>query len=209
MKSEKNLLSKIKERKVLLLLLLLIPFISIIAIIGFRHNYAPTNEEIIEYIKKSKAYTSKAEYKIKNSKGEYKEDTNIYYCKDVGMRIEFGQDRIKIYKDGYISMQDKGGKYELEKDFDSLYPLSFVSNLLCGDIEEINEGAEEWGDIQYLEIKVNLSNINDHMTSAKIYINKEDKTPIVTKIYDKDGKSRVDIVYKEFNYLKEIDKNLF
>ena len=203
MKSEKNLLNKIKERKVLLLLLLLIPFISIIAIIGFRHNYAPTNEEIIEYIKKSKAYTSKAEYKIKNSKGEYKEDTNI------GMRIEFGQDRIKIYKDGYISMQDKGGKYELEKDFDSLYPLSFVSNLLCGDIEEINEGAEEWGDIQYLEIKVNLSNINDHMTSAKIYINKEDKTPIVTKIYDKDGKSRVDIVYKEFNYLKEIDKNLF
>ncbi|MDU3355930.1 germination lipoprotein GerS-related protein [Clostridium sp.] len=193
----------------MLLLLLLIPFISIIAIIGFRHNYAPTNEEIIEYIKKSKAYTSKAEYKIKNSKGEYKEDTNIYYCKDVGMRIEFGQDRIKIYKDGYISIQDKGGKYELEKDFDSLYPLSFVSNLLCGDIEEINEGAEEWGDIQYLEIKVNLSNINDHMTSAKIYINKEDKTPIVTKIYDKDGKNRVDIVYKEFNYLKEIDKNLF
>ena len=64
MKSEKNLLNKIKERKVLLLLLLLIPFISIIAIIGFRHNYAPTNEEIIEYIKKSKAYTSKAEYKI-------------------------------------------------------------------------------------------------------------------------------------------------
>ena len=51
MKSEKNLWNKIKERKVLLLLLLLIPFISIIAIIGFRHNYAPTNEEIIEYIK--------------------------------------------------------------------------------------------------------------------------------------------------------------
>ena len=39
MKSEKNLWNKIKERKVLLLLLLLIPFISIIAIIGFRHNY--------------------------------------------------------------------------------------------------------------------------------------------------------------------------
>lgn len=209
MKSEKSLLSKIKERKILILFLLLIPFISILAIIMFRHNYAPTNEEIIECVKTSKAYTSKAEYVIKNSKEEYKEDTSIYYCKDVGMRIEFGEDRVKIYKDGYISMQDKRDKYELEKDFDALYPLAFVNNLLNGEIKEVNEGSEEWGDTKYLEVEVNLSNINDHMTSAKVYINKEDKKPILTRIYDKNGKSRVDILYKEFNYLKEIDKNLF
>lgn len=209
MKSEKQLLKKIKEKKVILLLLLLIPFISIIVIIGFRHNYMPTNEEILDFVRNSKAYTSKVEYTIKNSKGEYKEDTSIYYCRDVGMRIEFGQDRVKIYKDGYISMQDKGDEYELEKDFDSLYPLAFVNNILTGKIEEINEGSEEWGDTKYLEVNINLSNINNHMTSAKVYINKDDKKPILTRIYDQDGKSRVDIVYKEFNYLKEIDKNLF
>lgn len=209
MKSEKNLLNKIKERKGIFLLLLLIPFISIIIIICFRHNYMPTNEEIVEYMKNSRAYTSKVEYTIKNSKGEYTEDTNIYYCKDVGMRIEFGKDRVKIYKDGFISMQDKGDEYELEKDFDSLYPLAFINNLLMGEIEEVTEGSEEWGETKYLEVKINLSNINDHMIAAKVYINKEDKKPIVTKIYDKQGKVRVEILYKDFNYLKEIDKNLF
>lgn len=209
MKSEKSLLSKIKEKKFLILFLLLIPFISIIGIIVFRHNYAPTNEEIIEWVKSANYYTSKVEYVIKNSKQEYKDEASIYYCKDVGMRIEFGQDRVKIYKDGYISMQDKGDKYELKKDFDSLYPLAFVNNILNGEIKAVNEGSEEWGDTKYLEIEVNLASINDHMTSAKVYINKEDKKPIVTRIYDKNGKSRVDILYKEFNYLKEIDKNLF
>lgn len=209
MKSEKQILKKIKDKKVLLLLLLLLPFISIVIIIGFRHNFAPTNEEIIENVKNSKAYTSKVEYTVKNSKGEFKEETSVYFLKDTGMRIEFGADRVKIYKDGYISMQDKSGEYDVEEGIDNLYPLAFANNLLAGEITEISEGAEEWGDTKYLEVKINLSNINDHMTTAKIYINKSDQKPILTRIYDNDGKSRVDIVYKEFEYVKEIDKNLF
>lgn len=209
MKSENQIIKKIKSKKWLLLLLLLIPFLSIILIITFRHNYTPTNEEIVKYAREAKVYTGKVEYTIKNSKKEYKESTNIYYCKDVGMRIEFGQDRVKIYKDGYISMQDKGDEYELEKSFDSLYPLAFVNNILNGDIKNISEGSEEWGDTNYLEVTLSLSNINSHMTSAKVYIDKKDKRPIVTKVYDISGKERVIIVYKDFNYAKEIDKSLF
>lgn len=208
MKSEKQILKKIKGKK-LLLLLLIIPFISIILIITFRHTYAPTNEEIIKKIKDLDAYSTKAEYIIKNTKGEYKEETNIYYCKDIGMRIEFGQDRVKIYKDGFINVNDNGDEYELNENFDTLYPLAFYNNLLSNEIKEVKEGSEEWGDIKYLEVDISLPSKNKHIASAKVYINKADKSPIVTKIYDSDGKERVAILYKEFKELKEIDRGLF
>jgi outer membrane lipoprotein-sorting protein len=199
---------KFKTSKILLLLLL-IPFISIILVIIFRNVYFPTNEEILESAKDAKAYFSKAEYTIKNSKGEYKEEANIYYCKEQGMRIEFGQERVKIYKDGYISMNYNGDKYKLNGDFDEVYTLAFISNLLSNEVKDIKEESEEWGDIKYLVVEISLPFKNNHMNSAKLYINKVDKSPIVTKIYDINNDEKLTIVYKDFRYINKIDKELF
>ena len=209
MKSEKKITKKTKSKKWLLMLLLIVPFISIVLIIMFRHTYAPTNEEIIEDIKNISSYTVDAEYLVKNSKNEYKEETKMYYCKDVGMRIDFAQDRVKIYKDGFINVTDNGDKYQLEDEFDRVYPLGFYNNLLYRDIKEIKEGTEEWGDIKYLEVDVDLSGKNKHISSAKLYIDKANKSPIVTKIYDSEGKERVVITYSNFEKLKEMDNSLF
>lgn len=208
MKSDKKDKKKL-DKKWILLMVLLIPFLSIILIITFRHNYMPTNEEIIQYVRDCKAYTSKAEYTVINSKDEYKQETKLYYGKDIGMRIEFGQDRVKIYKDGFISMKDGDEEYELNGGFDSLYPLAFPNNLLNNEIKSIEEGAEEWGNRKYLIINVDIPSKNKHIVEAKLYIDKDDKSPILTKIYDSDNKETVTIVYDEFEYLKEIDKNLF
>lgn len=199
--------SKLINKK--LILLLFIPFIAIIAVIIFRHVYNPSNEEILEYVKEANQYSSKVRYIINNSKGKYTEDATLYYSKDHGMRIEFGQDRVKIYKDGFISMNDNGDKYELEKSFDEIYPLAFTSSLLTNNMESITEGSEEWGDTEYLEVKINLPFKNNHINWAKLYINKKDKSPIGTKIYDVDNKERLTIIYKDFNYLDEIDETLF
>ncbi|MDD6794104.1 MAG: germination lipoprotein GerS-related protein [Clostridiaceae bacterium] len=198
-----------KSLKKWLFLLLLIPFISIILVIIFRNNYFPTNEEIIDKVKNTEAYTSNVQYIIKNSKGKYEENTKIYFSKKYGMRIEFENDRTKIYKEGSISMKDKGSEYETNGDIDQLYPLAFTSNLLSNSIQEIKEGAEEWGDAKYIEIKVDLPYKNIHMTSAKLYINKNDNTPIVAKIFDINGDERVTILYKDFEYMKKIDESLF
>lgn len=191
------------------LLILLIPFISILLIIQFRHVYIPTNEEIVEYIVNGNGYTTKAEYIIINSRGVYNEETSMYYSKDNGMRLEYGEDRIKIYKDGIINIKESDYKYEVDGDFDSLYPMGFVQNILTYKINEIYEGSEEWGEIKYIEVNVDIPSKNKHISKAKIYINKEDKAPIITKIYDDEGNERVIIKYKEFEYLREIDKNLF
>ena len=209
MKSKKKVKEKTKSKKWLVLLLLIIPFISIISIVIFRHTYAPTNEEIIDYIKNIKSYTVNAEYLVKNPKKEYKEDTSMYYCKDAGMRIEFGKDRVKIYKDGFIDVNENGDEYKLEDKFDSVYPLGFYNNLLERNIKDIKEGAEEWGDIKYLEVDVDISGKNSHISSAKVFINKADKSPIVTKIFDAKGQERIVITYSDFKEVKDIDKALF
>ena len=60
-----------------------------------------------------------------------------------------------------------------------------------------------------MEIYINLSSKNKHLSKAIVYINKEDKSPIITKIYNSDGEESVIIVYDKFEYLENIDKNLF
>ena len=204
--------NKEKEKRIdkrWFLILLVIPFISIVAIILFRHAYNPTNEEIIEFLRDSKAYESEATYKVINSKGEYEENTKIYYGKDLGMRIEFGQERVKIYKDGFISMKDGDETYELEKGMDCLFPLAFPNNLLSYDIKSIEEGQEEWGDTKYLEVIVEIPGINEHVVEAKLYINKKYKSPILLKIYDNKENERVIIVYNNFKFLDEVDEAIF
>lgn len=190
-------------------LLLVIPFISIIIVVIFRHSYFPTNDEIIEEVKNAENYTSKVEYSIKNLRGEYKENTTIYYSKVKGMRIEFEEDRVKIYNNSLINIYDNGYEYELKGDFDLLYPLAFTNNLLLNKIQYIEEGSEEWGEGQYIEISIELPFRNNHMTSAKLYINKKDKTPIVAKVYDVNKEERVTIIYKDFEYLKKFNEDLF
>lgn len=198
-----------KKRYIIIIAILLIPFISIFLIIHFRRVVTPTNDEIIQYIIDAKAYKTEATYTIENSKGEFEEEVEIYHKKDLGFRVEFQEDRVKIYKNGYINVQENDEEYEVDEGMDSLYPLGFIGNILSNEIIDINEGTEEWGDIKYLVVDVQLSSKNNHLYKAKVYINKEDKSPIVTKIYNNEDEERVIIVYDDFEYLKDIDKNLF
>lgn len=207
MKSKEN--KSKKSRYLLIVGLLLIPFISIFLIIQFRHTVVPTNDEIIKYVQEADGYKTDIKYTIINSKGEFDENVQVYYRKNYGVRVEFPQDRVKIYKDGYISILEQDYEYELEEGFDSLYPLGFINNILSNEIIEIKEASEEWGDIKYLEISIDLPSKNKHIDSAKVYINKKDKSPIITKIYNSNEEESVIIIYDNFEFLKDIDKNLF
>ena len=86
------------KKKIIIALLLLIPFISIIFVILFRGVIMPSNEEIISSLKDINAYKCEVEYITKNSKGIEKEVTSQYYSKEKGVRVEYGDDLVKIYK---------------------------------------------------------------------------------------------------------------
>ncbi|MBE6047688.1 MAG: hypothetical protein E7213_04660 [Clostridium sp.] len=197
-----------KDKKYILLLLL-IPFISIIMVIAFRNVYNPTNEEIIDKLKDAKMYSCTVKYLVNNDKGEYEEQSKLYYCKDKGMRIEFENDRVKIYKDGFISMNDRGYEYQIDENLDKVYPLAFMNSILSNNIVKIQEGSEEWGDAKYIEVEIELPFKNNHMNFAKLYINKNTKSPIITKIYDMNNKEKMQIIYDDFKYLDKINDELF
>lgn len=195
--------------KFLIPILVIIPLIVMFFIIQFRSKYFLSNDKIIEHVICADKYSSKAKFIIKNSVREYEEDTQIYYDKNLGMRIEFGEQRVKIYKDGHVIMSDNGEQYEIDENFDIVYPLAFSGSLLKNKINYIKEGKEEWGDIEYVEVNIDLPGKNKHINNATIYIDKVKKTPIVTKVYDQKGMEKIVIVYYDFKYLKEMDDYLF
>ena len=201
------------KKKIIITLLLIIPFISIFLVVIFRGIISPNNEEIIRELKNIKCYETKVEYIVKNSKGEEREDTVQYYSKDKGVRVEFKDDKIKLYKEDGIHVKDNSstGEYVIESDMDILHSMAFMNKILSYPLksDSIKEGQEEWGDTIYIQVDTELFLNNEPFNSARIFINKKTKTPIGIVIYDKDGNDSVRIIYEDFKIVKEIDENLF
>ena len=189
------------KRNILITLLMIIPFISIILAILFRHAVAPTNEEIIEHVKNMKKYDTIAEYTISNNRATYNEKTKILFFDDHGFRIDFGEELTKLYYEDKIVMayNKKNEKYEVKRDLDSLYPLGVMSEIFKNPVLEVSEGQQEWGDLQYLKVDFDLITNNNHLDKATLYIDKSKKQPLLIKIYDNKGSERVKIEYREFN----------
>lgn len=200
------------KKKILIILLLLIPFVSILMVISFRGFVMPTNEEIIKELKEVPFYETKVEYIIKNDRGEEREETLQYYSKDDGARIDFGEDRTKIYKNDEILIKDNisNSEYTIESKMDILHSLAFMNKILSYPIREgsLIEGQEEWGDVVYLQFDVELFLDNEHLNSARVFVDKKNKTPIGIIIYDNEGKDSLRIIYKDFKKVKQIDENL-
>ena len=201
------------KKKIIITLLLIIPFISIFLVVIFRGILSPDNEEIIRNLKNIKCYETKVEYIVKNSKGEERENTVQYYSKEEGVRVEFDDDKVKIYKSDGIHVKDNSstGEYVIESDMDILHSMAFMDKILSYPLksDSIKEGQEEWGDKIYIQVDTELFLSNEHFNSARIFINKKTKTPIGIIVYDKDGNDSVRIIYEDFKVVKEVDKNLF
>ena len=199
------------KKKIIITLLLIVPFISIFLVVIFRGVLSPNNEEIIRDLKNIKCYETKVEYIVKNSKGEEREDTVQYYSKDEGVRVEFDDNKIKLYKSDGIHVKDNSstGEYVIESDMDILHSMAFINKILSYPLksDSIKEGQEEWGDKIYIQVDTELFLNNEHFNSARIFINKKTKTPIGIIIYDKDGNDSVRIIYEDFKIVKEIDEN--
>lgn len=196
----KNKENKNLKKKIFITILMIIPFISMMLVISFRHVAIPTNEEILEDVKNMKNYESIVEYKIMNDRGSYTDKTKVIFSEKYGTRIDFGEEITKIYKDDYIKMiyNKKKEKYEVKRELDKFYTLSTMREIFNNPIISVEEGKDEWGDLEYLKVNFELIFNNNHLDKATLYINKSKKEPMLIKIYDNEGKERVKIEYREF-----------
>lgn len=200
------------KKKLLLMFLVSIPVVIILIVILFRVKVEPTNEEIINSLKNIGAYETNIEIVIKNSRDEERQELKEYYLKDKGGRIDFGDERTKIYSDNKILVKDNisNKEYYIKEEMDDLYSLTFLNNLLNYPInsEDLKEAQEEWGETKYLEFTNELFLKNDNLYKVRVFIDKQQAIPIGAIIYDKNNKDRVRILYKDFIKLKELDENL-
>ena len=201
------------SRKLLAGVLTFIPILIILLVIIFRNMINPSNEDIVNKLRNTKYYTAQVEYIFKNNRAEFKEETYQYYSSDMGRRIEFkeGYEPVKVYKGGEIKVQgEENEEFTLEKNIDELYPLAFIDNILYNPInEQIEVVKSEWGDDEYIKIKVNYSSKNKHLNKAEFYINKNKGVPELLSIMDDNDKERVRIIYKDFKVERSLDNSLF
>lgn len=201
------------KKKILTLVLFLLPLISIVLVVIYRLTAEPSSNKVIDYLKHIEMYKTDVEYVIKNSRGIEKESTTQYYSSLKGKRIDFGEDRSKIYLDDKILIKDNISKktYEVENDIDVFHSIAFLDILLESPItsDEIKVGQEEWGETEYIQINCDLLLSNDHLNTVDIFIDKNNKIPIGAIIYDKENNESVRIVYTNFEKLKEIEEELF
>ena len=200
------------KKKIGIALLVIIPFISIVAIIMFRGAVSPTNEEILKDLRDINCYETKVEYIIKNDKGIERENTTQYYLKDNGARIDFDEGVSKIYKEDGITVKDNvsNSEYTVDNSMDIVHSLAFLNKILSCPVinDSLKEGQEEWGETIYIQMDVELFFNNEHLDTARIFIDKNQKVPIGIIVYDKNGNDSVRIIYDQFKSLKEIDQNL-
>lgn len=201
------------KKKIIISLLLILPFISIILVIIFRGAFSPSNEEIIRSLRNIDYYETKVEYIIKNNRGEEREKTTQYYSKEDGVRVEFDNNKTKIYKENGIYIKDglANTEYTIDKSMDILHSMAFMNNILSYPLknDSIKVGQEEWGDTIYIQVDTELFLSNEHFNNARIFIDKKTKYPIGIIIYDKSGNDSLRIIYEDFNKVKNIDTAIF
>jgi len=199
------------KKKIVIALILCIPFISILLVIMFRGVLMPTNEEIISGLKDINYYETNVEYIVNNVRGEEREETVQYYSRDKGVRVEFREEVIKIYtKDGiHIKDNISNSEYVVDNSMDILHSIAFMNKVLSYPIiTEIEEKQEEWGDTIYLQFDVELFLDNSNLSTARVFVDKKERTPIGIIVFDNNGNDTLRIIYKDFKKVKQIDESL-
>lgn len=199
--------------KKLLLLISIIITIIISGIILLQKHHKLTPERVLSDFKEIEGYTTEVTYLITNSRGEITVKTSQWYDEDNGLRVEFGQDRVQIYKEDKIYVEElaTGRTYDMKKDFDQLYKLAFIpeiSKLFIND-EEFKYHYKEKEGKQYLVVEFNTLLDNENLIKEVLFIDTKNKVPLEGIIYDKRGNERAKIIYNNFKMDNNIDEELF
>lgn len=167
----------------------------------------------IEYLKNLNSYTCDVNLHIKNSKQEIDKECKQFYHNKYGNRLDINKDRVLIYNEKDIRVNDLNNNmnYILEKEFDSVYKLSFIQEyigLLYTD-EEISNSFKKIGDREYQLVRLTIPGNNRNINKAVMYINLENNYPEKVLIYDSKDNEILSFTYSNFMPNPEIQKEIF
>lgn len=169
--------------------------------------------EVTDFLKDLESYSANVSIQIKNDKQTINYDCNEFFKKDVGYRLEINKDRVMIYKNNKIYINDikNNSKYTAKEDFDNLYRLSFIGeyiSLLYTD-EDIKYSYKTINGREFLLIKLIIPGGSREINNAVMYVDNNSFKPEQLIIYDDKGKERVLVEYKKIVLDEDVSDNLF
>lgn len=170
-------------------------------------------EDTLDYLKNLDSYSTDVEMEILNDKQNINYIGKQIYSKDKGYRFEINNERVLLYIGDKIYVKDNISKtnYELDKNFDELYKVTFIGeyiNLLYTD-EDIKSSLKDIDGVKYQIIHLIIPGINRNMHKAELYISLVTLKPEKLIIYDNKNKTTVRVSYKNFIPNQDIDDSMF
>ncbi len=198
------------KKKSLLTTILVFIFIIVFTSCGKKND---DTEKNIDYLKNLDSYSCNINMKIENDKQTINYTGKQFYDKRYGYRFELDKNRLMVYKDNKILVKDlqSGLKYDTEKDFDSLFKLSFIGEYI-GMIytnEVVKNSSKKIGNEEYQVVHLDIPGNNKNISKAELYINRQSSLPKYVIIYDSKGKKKIDVEYSDFKANPELQKELF
>jgi outer membrane lipoprotein-sorting protein len=195
-------------------LLILFTFALLLSVLfsGCRKSNRDPND-VLNFIKSLDSYSTSYKMDIMNDKQTITYEGKQYYDKKLGYRLELGEDRVFIYKDDKIYVQDVKNKnnYILNKDFDDIYKISFIKEylkLLYTD-EDIKYDFKTIDNKSFQLIYLTIPGGSREMSRAVMYVNLKTYFPEMVLIYDEKGNERRRITYTNFVSNPTLDQKLF
>lgn len=195
-----------------LLVLSAVIFVFIFLALGCSKSNKDPNEAA-NFLKDLNTYTTDFSMDIKNDKQTITYEGKHFYSKNLGHRMEIGKDRVLVYKDDKIYVNDVkyNLKYTLDRQFDTGFILSFVEEyvkLLYAN-EDIKYKFKDIDGKSYELIEFLIPGTNKAVSKAVLYMDFKDKSPEQIIVYDDKDGERIRITYKNFQGNNEVDKKLF
>ncbi|MDW8800096.1 germination lipoprotein GerS-related protein [Clostridium sp. A1-XYC3] len=199
-------------KKGTLIILSLMSFAFLILSLGCNRNNRDT-EKAIDYLKNLDSYTCDITMKIQNDKQVINYGGKQFYDKKYGYRFELEKSRILIYKDNKIFIKDlqNGLNYNTDRDFDSLFKLSFIGEYI-GMIytnETLKNSFKKINNEEYQVIHLDIPGNNKNISKSELYIDLKDNSPKYLRILDSKDREKVNIEYSNFKANTELQQELF
>lgn len=195
-----------------LLILLSIVFVLSVLFSGCKKG-AKNPNEVMDFLKTLNSYSTSYTMEIINDKQTITYEGKQFYDKKLGYRLEIGEDRVSIYKDDKIYVQDVKNNlnYILNKDFDDIYKISFIKEyikLLYTD-EKIKYEFKNIESKKYQLIHLTIPGGSREMSRAVMYVDMKTNLPEKVLVYDEKGNERRKITYKNFEANAVLEEKLF
>lgn len=195
-----------------LLILSIMSFILFIFLSGCNKNVKDT-EKVIDYLKNLDSYSCNINMKIQNDKQVINYSGKQFYDKNYGYRFELDKNRVLIYKENKIYVKDlqNGLSYDTDKDFDSVFKLSFIGEYigLIYTSEKVQNSFKNINNEEYQIIRLDIPGNNKNISRADLYVGLKDNFPKYLIVYDNKDREKINVEYSNFKFNPELQKELF